>query len=50
MTLYDDDVLVDSTETPTNTTLSNATSFYVPDASAGPVYNVVQVEVVAWRL
>ncbi|WP_416841591.1 hypothetical protein [Haloferax sp. DFSO52] len=51
VTLYDDDVLLDSSGTATNTTLANASSFYIPDASPdSPVYNVVQVEVVAWRL
>ncbi|KAB1191155.1 MULTISPECIES: hypothetical protein [Haloferax] len=54
VTLYDDDVLFDSGENSTDTTLAeawNSSSFYIPDASlSSPVYNVVQVEVVAWRL
>ena len=51
VTLYDDDVLYDETEAATNTTLANTSNFFVPDASPdSPVYNVVQVEVVAWRL
>lgn len=50
VTLYDDDVLYDAAGNRTNTTLANATTFYAPDAdSDGPVYNVVQVEVIAWR-
>ncbi|WP_396613469.1 hypothetical protein ACH9L7_17755 (plasmid) [Haloferax sp. S1W] len=50
VTLYDDDALTNTSEAPTNTSLSTASNFYIPDASSGPVYNVVQVEVVAWRL
>lgn len=50
VTLYDDDVLYDANGDPTNTTLVNATTFYAPDSDpSGPVYNVVQVEVIAWR-
>lgn len=51
VTLYDDDVLYGVNSTATNTTLANASNFYAPDVSPdSPVYNVVQVEVVAWRL
>lgn len=51
VTLYDDDVVFDVNETATNTTLTEASNFYMPDVSPdSPVYNVVQVEVVAWRL
>lgn len=50
VTLFDDDVLVDAAGRPTNTTLASSTTFYAPDAApSSPVYNVVRVEVVAWR-
>ena len=49
LTLYDDDVLRDTDGDPTGTTLSSA-DFYAPDAHTGDgVYNVLEVEVVAWR-
>lgn len=55
VTLYDDDRLYDDAGNETATTLAaveadgNAT-FYAPDADpAGPVYNVIRVEVVVWR-
>lgn len=51
VTLYDDDVLYGVDGRPTGTTLANATTFYAPDADPGsPVYNVVQVQVIAWRM
>ncbi|WP_411969082.1 hypothetical protein [Haloferax sp. YSSS75] len=51
VTLYDDDVLSDVNETATDTTLAEASNFYASDVSPdSPLYNVVQVEVVAWRL
>ena len=50
VTLYDDDSLYRVDGTPSNETLANASSFYVPNVSPErPVYNVVRVEVVAWR-
>lgn len=50
VTLYDDDRLRDANGTRTNTTVTNAT-FYAPDRSpGGPVYAVVRVEVVVWRV
>ncbi|MFC7226276.1 hypothetical protein N0B31_02590 [Salinirubellus salinus] len=48
LTLYDDDVLRNDDGDPTTTSLSSA-DFYAPDAHAGGVYNVLEVEVVAWR-
>jgi hypothetical protein len=50
VTLYDDDVLYDSGNDPTTHTLENSTTFYASDVSAGPLYNVVEVEVVVWRM
>lgn len=51
VTLYDGDVLRDAAGNRTGVTLENATSFYAPDAAPGdPVYNVVRVEVVLWRV
>ncbi|MFC6974726.1 hypothetical protein ACFQL1_08565 [Halomicroarcula sp. GCM10025709] len=50
VTLYDDDPLLFANGTATDDTLGN-TSFYAPDASpSSHVYNVVRVEVVAWRV
>lgn len=51
VTLYDDDRLVAANGTRTDTTLANASTFYVPDRYPnGPTYNVVRVEVVVWRI
>lgn len=51
VTLTDDDVLYAPDGTPTDTTLANASTFYAPDAAPdSPVYNVVRVEVVVWRI
>jgi hypothetical protein len=50
VTLYDDDRLLYANGTRSNVPLTNA-SFYAPDASPdSPVYNVVRVEVVVWRV
>lgn len=50
VTLYDTDRLVLPSGAESNVTLENASTFYLPDADpAGPVYNVVEVEVIAWR-
>lgn len=50
-TLWDGDYLRDANGTRTNETVANATSFYAPDASPDtPVYNVVRVEVVVWKV
>lgn len=51
VTLYDNDRLFSKHSIQTNTTLTNSTSFYAPDVdSGGPMYNVIQVEVIAWRV
>lgn len=56
VTLYDDDVLYDANGDPTESTLNEVandgtTGFYAPDLDAdGPVYNVVEIEVVVWRM
>jgi len=50
ITLYDDDVLLDANGNPTGTTLAESKTFYAPDvAPDGPLYNVVEVEVIVWR-
>lgn len=49
VTLYDRDVLYDPGGNPTNQTLENS-SFWTTDASPGPVYAVVEVEVVVWQI
>lgn len=49
VTLYDDDVLYDGSETATGTSLGSS-SFYAPDTAPNSrVYNVVTVELVVWR-
>lgn len=56
VTLYDGDVLYDANEEPTGTTLGEVANdetvaFYAPNLDAeDPVYNVVEIEVVAWRM
>lgn len=50
VTLYDADRLVLASGEESNITLENATSFYAPDIDPGPVYNVVEVEVIVWRM
>ena len=48
--LYDADRLLDADGTRSDTTLANA-SFYAPDRYPdSPLYNVVRVEVVVWRV
>lgn len=48
--LFDDDVLLDATESPTTTQLADAQTYYAPDAApTDRLYNVVLVEVVVWR-
>ena len=50
VTLYDDDPILLANGTASNATLGNG-SFYAPDAApSSPVYTVVRVEVVAWRV
>ena len=48
LTLHDDEVLHDPDGDPTGPRLSSS-NFYAPDAHADGVYNVLEVEVVAWR-
>ena len=51
VTLYDDDVLRDEDGEKTETELQDAQNFYAPNVDEeGSVYNVVQVEVVIWRM
>lgn len=51
VTLYDDDVLLDANGTATGPPLTSSSSFYAPDiAPDSRVYNVIQVEVVVWRM
>ena len=50
VTLYDDDVLYAVDNTPTTHTLENSTTFYASDVSPGTLYNVLEVEVVEWRM
>lgn len=48
ITLFDDDAL---TAPDSSTTLDSSSSFYAPDiASNNPLYNVIRVEVVVWRM
>ncbi|MDZ7851032.1 MAG: hypothetical protein U5K70_09690 [Halodesulfurarchaeum sp.] len=48
--LYDDDRLRDENETPSNRTVSDADSYFARDTADGPLYNVIRVEVVVWRV
>lgn len=49
--LYDDDILVDAAGAPTGITLAESATFYAPDAAPNDrLYNVVEVEVVLWRM
>ena len=50
VTLYDDDALYAADNTQTTHTLENTTTFYASDVSPGPLYNVLEVEVVVWRM
>lgn len=50
VTLYDDDHLRDETGSRTAQTVGNTTGYFAPDVSEGPLYNVVRVEVVVWRV
>lgn len=56
LTLYDDDRLYDRNGTLSSTTVLEARNqtqprqFYAPDVSDGPIYTVVRVEVVVWRV
>ena len=48
--LTDTDRLLRADETESGTTLEDADRYPVPDVHAGPIYNVIRVEVVAWRV
>lgn len=56
VTLYDGDMLYETNGDPTGPTLDEVANdgtvrFYAPDLDAeDPVYNVVEVEVIAWRM
>jgi len=55
VTLFDDDRIRDAAGEPTGPTLAEVESdsdreFYAPDVVAGPMYNVVVVEVIVWRM
>jgi hypothetical protein len=50
VTLYDDDVLYAADGTRTSHTLTDSTTFYAADQSRGPLYSVMEVEVVVWRM
>lgn len=51
VTLYDDDLLRTANGTHTSVTLTNASTFYAPDAAPNDrLYNVIEVEVIVWRL
>lgn len=51
VTLHDDDVILDENGDPTGTTLGETNSYFAPNLNPdGAVYNVVQVELVIWRM
>jgi hypothetical protein len=50
VTLYDDDVLYAADGTRTTHTLAKSNTFYAADRHPGPLYNVLEVEVVVWRM
>jgi len=52
VTLVDDDRLYDDDGNPTDTSLAETTDFYIAtdESPDTPVYNVVRVEVVVWRI
>lgn len=51
VTLYDDDRLLGAGGDPRPATVADAAGFYAPDAAPGsPLYNVLRVEVVVWRV
>lgn len=51
VTLYDSDVIYNKDGTKSSTTLEDSSEFYAPDASPNsPVYNVIVVEVITWRM
>lgn len=51
VTLFDDDRVVDEDGNPTGPRVDATDSFYADDvAPGGPVYNVLRVEVIVWRI
>lgn len=50
VTIHDDDPLYDEDEIATATNVSEASNLYMSDADPSGVFNVVEVEVVAWRM
>ncbi len=51
VTLHDDDVLLAPDGSKTGTTLADANNYFAPNLDrSGSVYNVVQVELVLWRM
>lgn len=51
VTLYDDDPVYNADGQASDTTLNETSDFYAPEASSkSPVYHVVVVEVVTWRM
>lgn len=50
VTIYDDDRLLNEDGTISETTVGEVPGFFAPNVSEGPLYNVVQVEVVVWRV
>lgn len=51
VTIHDDDPLYDETETETSVNVTQSDGLYMPDADPDSgVYNVVKVEVIAWRM
>lgn len=50
VSLYDDDRLRYENETASPQTIGNSPGYFAGDVAAGPLYNVVRVEVVVWRV
>lgn len=51
VTLYDSDVIYNEDGTQSSTTLEASSEFYAPDVSPNsPLYNVIVVEVITWRM
>ena len=48
--LYDSDRLLTADETQSARTLADANRYPIPDVESGPVFNVLRVEVVVWRV
>lgn len=50
VSIYESDVLYDASEQPTGVTVASSTSFYAPNVGADELYNLIEVEVVVWRM